>query len=152
MAFLKRTYIVLQCMCMSQKAVIFVQLGAADAMKRRDEKWESQLKKGLLDYFVLLVLAQKPAHGYAIAASLRAFDAFDVGEGTLYPLLGRLSEKELVKSAWVTEGPGPARKVYTVTRKGRKEIATMDKSWRRVIEIRETLGGLNAQTPRRKSQ
>ena len=99
-----------------------------EKMNRQDSKWESQLKKGLLDYFVLLVLADKPAHGYGIAAALRAIDAFEVGEGTLYPLLARLAKRDLVKAAWVTEGAGPAKKVYTITRKGRKEIATMDES------------------------
>ncbi len=120
-------------------------------MTRQDGKWESQLKKGLLDYFVLLVLANKPAHGYAIAAALRALNAFDVGEGTLYPLLGRLSKRELIKPAWVTEGSGPAKKVYTITRKGRREIIAMDESWRQLISIRKTLGGFDARTARRKT-
>ena len=65
-----------------------------EKMNRQDSKWESQLKKGLLDYFVLLVLADKPAHGYGIAAALRAIDAFEVGEGTLYPLLARLAKHD----------------------------------------------------------
>ncbi len=122
-----------------------------EKMDRQVSKWESQLKKGLLEYFVLLVLADKPAHGYAIAAALRSIDAFDVGEGTLYPLLARLSKRDLAKAAWVTEGTGPARKVYTITRKGRSEIAAMDKSWRRLITIRQTLGGVDVRTTRRKS-
>lgn len=121
-------------------------------MVRADIKWESQLRKGLLDYFVLLVLAKKAGHGYAIAASLRKIDAFDVGEGTLYPLLARLAKRDLIKATWVTEGTGPAKKVYTITRKGRREISAMDESWHRFDAIRQSLGGTNARSARKRTR
>ena len=110
-------------------------------MEKAEGNWVTQMRKGLSEYFVLLVLSDAPAHGYKIAAHLRALDIFDLGEGTLYPLLARLTKRGLVTPSWVTDGPGAARKVYSLTALGRQELGKMKKLWCKLDDSQKRLGG-----------
>lgn len=102
--------------------------------------WQTQMRKGLLELLVLSVIARSPAHGYAIATQLRDFDLFPVGEGTLYPLLARLTKRAVVEAAWDTSGSGPARKVYQITPLGRTELKSMRDFWSQLDRAVDGLG------------
>ncbi|WP_428407990.1 PadR family transcriptional regulator [Hyphococcus sp.] len=110
-------------------------------MARAETNWETQMRKGLSEYFVMLVLAASPAHGYKIASDLRELEIFDMGEGTLYPLLARLTARGFIKPAWATDGPGAARKVYSLTSQGRRELSRMKALWRKLNDSQNLLGG-----------
>ncbi|EMY4797516.1 PadR family transcriptional regulator [Bacillus anthracis] len=86
-----------------------------------NDKWINQLKKGLLEFCVLLILTKKSTYGYELTRELNEFEIFSVSEGAIYPILRRLLENELISSYWVenTEG-GPPRKYYKITLKGEK--------------------------------
>jgi transcriptional regulator len=86
--------------------------------------------KGHLDLLVLAVLADGPLHGYAVIEALRqrSDDAFDLPEGTMYPVLHRLERAGLLSSSWQTEG-GRRRRTYRLTDPGRRALETERAAW-----------------------
>ena len=97
--------------------------------------------KGHLDMIVLAALAGGPAHGYAVIQEIRrrSAGAFDLPEGTVYPVLHRLEKNGLLASRWATGDSGKKRRVYTLTRSGQKALAGHRATWRR---FSEAIGGL----------
>ena len=87
--------------------------------------------KGHLDSLILAVLAAGPLHGYAAIEELkrRSAGTFDLPEGTVYPALHRLERAGLLDSAW-TQAEGRRRRVYRLTRAGRRELAARREEWR----------------------
>jgi PadR family transcriptional regulator len=87
--------------------------------------------KGHLDALVLATLADGPAHGYAVIEQLklRSGGAFELAEGTVYPVLHRLEAEGLLASAW-SEASGRKRRVYRLTRRGRTSLAGRRREWR----------------------
>jgi PadR family transcriptional regulator, regulatory protein PadR len=78
------------------------------------------------------VLADGPAHGYAVIAKLRARSggAFDLPEGTVYPALHRLEDARMLASSWAA-ADGRRRRVYALTRDGERALAAEQGEWRR---------------------
>ena len=75
--------------------------------------------RGFVQPSLLLLLAQKPAHGYELMDALgQEGDDATLDPGTLYRTLRMLEEDGLVSSTWDTEGSGPARRVYQLTDQG----------------------------------
>ena len=70
--------------------------------------------------------------GYGIIQllRLRSGGAFDLAEGTVYPVLRKLENEGLVKSGWA-EVQGRRRRVYQLTAAGRRELAERKEAWRR---------------------
>ena len=89
-----------------------------------------ELLKGNLELLLLAVLVEGPLHGYAAIEALkrRSGGAFDLQEGTVYPALHRLERDGLVTSRWSSES-GRRRRVYALTRDGRRELAERRASW-----------------------
>jgi len=89
--------------------------------------------KGHLDMIVLAVLAPGPAHGYAVIEEIkrRSGGAFELPEGTIYPVLHRLEEAGLLSGRWVTADSGRRRRVYTLTRRGERELTDQRAVWER---------------------
>jgi PadR family transcriptional regulator PadR len=111
---------------------------------------EGEMLKGHLDMIVLATLSAGPAHGYAVIEEMkrRSGDAFDLPEGTVYPVLHRLEEAGLLSSRWVTARPGRRRRVYSLTARGRRALAERRAVWER---FSDAVGGLLAGAgPRRK--
>jgi PadR family transcriptional regulator PadR len=86
--------------------------------------------KGHLDALILAVLADEPLHGYAVIEKLRlrSDGAFDLAEGTLYPVLHRLEAEGLLSSAW-SAASGRRRRVYRLTRRGRSALDRGRAEW-----------------------
>jgi len=75
--------------------------------------------RGFVQPWLLLLLKQKPSHGYELMERLGADEqAPDVDPGLLYRTLRQLEEDGLVRSTWDTEGAGPARRLYELTPEG----------------------------------
>jgi len=75
--------------------------------------------RGLVQPWLLLSLAQKPAHGYELMDRLaQREDIPDPDPGLLYRTLRQLEADGLVHSSWDTAGSGPARRVYEITAEG----------------------------------
>lgn len=90
---------------------------------------KSELLRGNLELLLLAVLANEPRHGYAVIEELRRRGGFDLPEGTVYPALHRLEATGLVTSTWSRES-GRRRRVYSLTRGGRRELASLRETWR----------------------
>ena len=98
------------------------------------ETWQEQLRRGSLDLAILLSVADGPRYGLAIIQHLDAFTDLVVTEGTIYPILGRLTREGLLDATWVDdEGPHP-RKYYRLTRLGARRLDTMKAEWRAFAE------------------
>ena len=87
--------------------------------------------KGHLDGLILAVVATGPAHGYAIIEELkrRSSGAFALPEGTVYPALHRLERAGLLASDW-SDAAGRRRRVYRLTRSGKRELGVRRDEWR----------------------
>jgi transcriptional regulator len=87
--------------------------------------------KGHLDSLILAVVSAGPAHGYAIIEELkrRSGGTFSLPEGTVYPALHRLERAGLLESGWST-GSGRRRRVYKLTRRGRRQLEARRSEWR----------------------
>ena len=86
--------------------------------------------KGHLDLLLLAILAEGPAHGYAVIESLRQSSGglFDLPEGTIYPALHRLEAQGLLQSHWQNDAPR-RRRVYELTAKGQQALAKRQQEW-----------------------
>jgi PadR family transcriptional regulator PadR len=92
---------------------------------------KAEALKGHLDGLILAVVAAGPAHGYAIIEELKAKSggAFALPEGTVYPALHRLERAGLLASSW-SDAAGRKRRVYRLTRRGRRELDLRRDEWR----------------------
>ena len=89
------------------------------------------LLQGTLDLLILKTLSWGPAHGYAIARWIETLggDVLEIGEGSLYPALYRLEEREWVRSDWRLSDRNRQAKFYTLTPKGRAELRAQATRW-----------------------
>ena len=98
------------------------------------ETWQEQLRRGTLDLAILLTLSAGPRYGLAIIQHLEAFTDLVVTEGTIYPILGRLTREGLLDAQWVEgEAPHP-RKYYRLTRAGAQRLEKMTGEWRTFVD------------------
>jgi PadR family transcriptional regulator PadR len=103
------------------------------------ETWQEQLRRGSLDLAILLSVSSGPRYGLSLIQHLEAFTDLVVTEGTIYPILGRLTRAGLLEAEWI-EGEAPhARKYYRLTRLGAKRLADMKGEWRAFAEKIERL-------------
>lgn len=105
---------------------------------------ESNLKRGSGELAVLSVLASGPLHGYEIARRIKTQSGgalyFDLA--SLYPLLYRLERDGWVRAAWKRSGSGRNRRYYSLTRKGRANLAPLRARWRTFFLALDRLTGL----------
>lgn len=94
---------------------------------------KAQMRKGVLEYCTLLILKQKACYSTDILEKLKAAEMIVV-EGTLYPLLTRLKNLELLNYRWEESTQGPPRKYYSLTEKGESVLQELDKSWTDLVE------------------
>ncbi|SFI96421.1 PadR family transcriptional regulator [Thermoflavimicrobium dichotomicum] len=110
-------------------------------------EWITQVRRGILEYCILSLVAQKPRYGYEIASILQQWEPLAITEGTLYPLLRRLSKEKYITSTWQESSSGPPRKYYYLTESGKDLLEQMNREWNRLIhgvtEIRQLKGEQN---------
>lgn len=88
------------------------------------ENIKSQMRKGVLEFCVLLILRHRPAYASELIAALKEAHLIVV-EGTLYPLLTRMKNAGLLGYNWVESTSGPPRKYYELTDKGRDALGAL---------------------------
>ena len=99
---------------------------------------KSQMRKGMLEYCILLLLHKEQAYASDIIRKLKEARLIVV-EGTLYPLLTRLKNADLLSYEWVESTQGPPRKYYRLTGKGEAFLAELEISWRELNDTVEHL-------------
>jgi PadR family transcriptional regulator, regulatory protein PadR len=87
------------------------------------------MRKGLLEFCILAVIAQGRMYSSDILKELKAADLLVV-EGTLYPLLSRLKTQGLLTYDWEESKSGPPRKYYELTAQGRETCKELAKTWK----------------------
>ena len=75
-------------------------------------------------------MQEGPAYGYEMTKRLRARGLSIVGEGSIYPLLGRLERQGLVETYRAASNGGPPRKYYRASRTGEAALAAGVSEWR----------------------
>ena len=89
---------------------------------------KSQMRKGMLEYCVLLLLRRRSSYASDIIQRLKEADLLVV-EGTLYPLLSRLKNDGLLAYEWQESTQGPPRKYYMLTADGERFLSELDAAW-----------------------
>ncbi len=95
------------------------------------ENAKSQMRKGMLEYCILLLLEKQPAYTSDIIQRLKEAELLVV-EGTLYPLLTRLKNDGLLSYQWQESTQGPPRKYYLLTAEGKTFLHELDKAWEEI--------------------
>lgn len=102
-----------------------------------NDKYETQMKKGVLDMLVLRLLKEEEKYGYQIISELKekSNGRFALKEGTLYPVLYRLENDRLVESRWSeAAGKQTSRKYYALTARGETELSEIEKVWSEITD------------------
>jgi len=97
------------------------------------ENTKAQMRKGILEYCILLVLSENSCYASDIIKELKEVKVIVV-EGTLYPLLTRLKNAGLLGYRWEESQQGPPRKYYELTSEGREYLKELDNSWEELVE------------------
>lgn len=100
------------------------------------ENWKVQIKKGYLEFCILLLIDKNQRmYGLELLEKLAHLE-LPLKEGTVYPMLNRLTEDGLLKSSWETENvKGHPRKFYALTKKGRQATGEMEEEFDKMIDI-----------------
>jgi PadR family transcriptional regulator, regulatory protein PadR len=93
------------------------------------EARQTQLLRGVLDLCALAVMAEEPVYGYELTQRLRERGLSTVGDGSVYPLLGRLEREGLVETYRQASNGGPPRKYYRLSAAGRRALAAGVAEW-----------------------
>lgn len=94
---------------------------------------KSQMRKGMLEYCIMLLLHKEPAYVSDIIGKLKEARLIVV-EGTLYPLLTRLKNDNLLGYEWIESTQGPPRKYYRLTEKGEAFLQELEVAWRELSD------------------
>ena len=96
------------------------------------ENTQTQMRKGILEYCILSVISRGEIYASDILEELSKAKLLVV-EGTLYPLLTRLKNNELLEYNWVESLSGPPRKYYKLSEKGKLVLKMLDKTWQELV-------------------
>ena len=102
------------------------------------ENTQVQMRKGILEYCILLILDKKDGYAPDIIYQLKDFHLIVV-EGTLYPLLTRQKNAGLLTYRWEESTQGPPRQYYTITEIGRAYLKELDSSWQELVDTIESI-------------
>lgn len=111
-------------------------------MKARSSK-RDVVPRGALRALVLAALAKADLHGYALARMLeeRALGTLKIRDGSLYPALHELELEGAVEATWTRASDGRKRRVYSLTRTGRRMAKGARTEWLAIADMLQTLLG-----------
>lgn len=98
----------------------------------KDDNAKIQMRKGIMDYCVLAILANGDSYAPKIIAELKEAEMIVV-EGTLYPILTRQKNAGYLNYRWEESPQGPPRKYYSLTDEGRRYLASLDEAWDNLV-------------------
>lgn len=97
------------------------------------ENTKAQMRKGVLEFCILSILKEGEAYPSDILEQLKKSKMIVV-EGTLYPLLTRLKNAELLEYRWEESKSGPPRKYYNLSTKGGDFLVELDSTWNDLVK------------------
>jgi PadR family transcriptional regulator PadR len=100
------------------------------------DNWKTQIRKGYLELCLLLLIKKhKRIYGFDLLEKLQEAD-LPLKEGTLYPMLNRMSVENVLATVWDTENlKGHPRKFYSLTEKGNLLLAEMQLEFKKILTI-----------------
>ena len=100
------------------------------------DNWKAQIRRGYLELNILMIIKLKERiYGFDLIEELKKYD-LPIKEGTLYPLLNRMTTEGMLSSVWETENTsGHPRKFYSLTQKGVKILNMMQEEYDKMWEI-----------------
>ena len=106
------------------------------------EDWRSQIRRGTLEFCILLLFAKGDRYGYEIMSNLAKYPVIAAKESTTYPLLRRLEKDGYLCSYWqeTTEGL-PPRKYYSITDSGKDYVQLISLEWDSLIDAINDMKG-----------
>lgn len=100
-----------------------------------NEEWISQIRRGTLEYTIMLIIRKDDRYGYELIQMLEAYPMLKTKESTIYPLLRRLMKNGYLESYWQSlEAGTPPRKYYKITQSGRSYAGQLDRDWANLVK------------------
>jgi len=97
------------------------------------ENTKAQMRKGVLEFCILSILKKGEAYPSDIIEQLKKSKMIVV-EGTIYPLLTRLKNGEILEYRWEESKSGPPRKYYSLSRKGENLLIGLEETWNELVQ------------------
>jgi PadR family transcriptional regulator PadR len=102
------------------------------------ENTQSQMRKGILEFCILSIIRRGEAYPSDIVEEMKASN-LNILEGTLYPLLTRLKNADMLTYRWVESNSGPPRKYFSLTEKGLAFYRELEATWNELANAVHTL-------------
>lgn len=115
------------------------------------ENTQSQMRKGVLEFCILSIIQRGEAYPSDIIEEMRKAN-LNLLEGTLYPLLTRLKNADLLNYRWVESSGGPPRKYFSLTEKGAAFYKDLENTWREMADGVERVIGNEGIVSREKGE
>ena len=96
----------------------------------------TQFRKGVLEICVLTLISKKDMYGYEIVQNISK--VIEVNEGTIYPILRRLTKEEYFETYILESNEGPARKYYKITNEGIENLNRLKSEWNEFVNAVNT--------------
>jgi PadR family transcriptional regulator PadR len=103
------------------------------------DRWREQIRRGGLELAILVALSGAPRYGLEVIRHLEDASDLVLLEGTVYPILARLTRDGLLKAEWNAEEASHPRKYYRLTDRGRRRLTDMTSEWREFARTIERL-------------
>ena len=102
------------------------------------ENTQSQMRKGILEFCILSIIRRGEAYPSDIVDEMRATN-LQILEGTLYPLLTRLKNADMLTYRWVESNSGPPRKYFLMTDQGQQFYNELERTWKELADAVQKL-------------
>jgi PadR family transcriptional regulator PadR len=96
------------------------------------DRWETQLRKGVVELAVLASIAHQETYGYRIVEQLQRLDGLALTESTVYPVLTRLARDGYLAIRTEPSSAGPPRRYYRLTTDGQRRLRRLAESWKTI--------------------
>jgi PadR family transcriptional regulator, regulatory protein PadR len=107
---------------------------------------QSQMRKGVLEFCILSIIRKGEVYPSDIVEKMKAAN-LNILEGTLYPLLTRLKNANLLTYRWVESNSGPPRKYFVMTDKGLEFYGELEATWNELANAVNALTGSDEKSP-----
>lgn len=104
------------------------------------ENTQSQMRKGVLEFCILSIIRRGEVYPSDIVEEMRGAQ-LQILEGTLYPLLTRLKNAQMLTYRWVESSSGPPRKYFSLTAKGEQFFLELETTWNELANAVNSLAG-----------
>ena len=98
---------------------------------------QTDVLQGTLDLLIMRTIALEPMHGWAIAQRIQQIsdELLRVQQGSLYPALHRLEHQGWITAEWGASDNNRRARFYSITRAGRRQLATETALWERTVSM-----------------